>query len=251
MSINNNINESSANPALKTLERKIQKQFNKGCVKYGLLEDGDKILVGLSGGKDSLMLLDLLSKRSRIYRPKIKVEALHVIMSNIPYKSDLDYLKKYCAELDVKLNVVETEFDESTDKRKTKCFLCSWNRRKALFSYAESNKFTKVALGHHQDDILTTLLMNMCYEGSISTMSPKLKLEHYDTTIIRPLCLVQESDIKEYAELSGWKKQIKNCPYEDTTMRDKISHVLKELMKQNEEVRHNIWKSVETICKDN
>ena len=93
MSINNNINESSANPALKTLERKIQKQFNNGCVKYGLLEDGDKILVGLSGGKDSLMLLDLLSKRSRIYRPEIKVEALHVIMSNIPYKSDLDYLK--------------------------------------------------------------------------------------------------------------------------------------------------------------
>lgn len=251
MSINNNINESSANPALKTLERKIQKQFNKGCVKYGLLEDGDKILVGLSGGKDSLMLLYLLSRRSRIYRPKIKVEALHVMMSNIPYKSDLDYLKKYCAELDVKLNVVETKFDESTDKRKTKCFLCSWNRRKALFSYAESNKFTKVALGHHQDDILTTLLMNMCYEGNITTMSPKLKLEHYDTTIIRPLCLVQESDIKDYAELSGWKKQIRICPYEDTTMRDKINHVLHVLMKQNKEVRHNIWKSVETICKDN
>ena len=179
------------------------------------------------------------------------VEALHVIMSNIPYKSDLDYLKKYCGELDVKLNVVETEFDESTDKRKTKCFLCSWNRRKALFSYAESNQFTKVALGHHQDDILTTLLMNMCYEGSISTMSPKLKLEHYDTTIIRPLCLVQESDIKDYAELSGWKKQIRNCPYEDTTQRDKINNVLHELIKQNGEVRHNIWKSVERICKDN
>lgn len=236
-------NEIECVSVLKTLGGRIQKQFNKACVNYNLLEDDDKILVGLSGGKDSLMLLDLLAKRSKIYRPKIQVEALHVIMSNIPYKSDITYLEEFCKSLHVKLNVIDTQFDESTDKRKTKCFLCSWNRRRELFKYAEAGNFNKVALGHHQDDILTTLLMNMGYEGNISTMSPKLKLKHYNTSIIRPLCLVREADIKEYAKLAEWKKQTVACPYENKTQRDRMNAVLHKMLELNEEVRYNLWKS--------
>ena len=116
------------------LMRRIGQRFNKGVVKYRLIDDDDKILVGLSGGKDSLALLELLAKRSRILKPKFSVVAVHVSMSNIPYQADLEYLRSYAEGLGVKFIHYETSFDPSTDTRKSPCFLCSWNRRKALFT---------------------------------------------------------------------------------------------------------------------
>ena len=122
------------------LMRRIGQRFNKGVVKYRLIDDDDKILVGLSGGKDSLALLELLAKRSRILKPKFSVVAVHVSMSNIPYQADLDYLRSYAEGLGVKFIHYETSFDPSTDTRKSPCFLCSWNRRKALFTVAKEEE---------------------------------------------------------------------------------------------------------------
>ena len=153
----------------------LLRKFNKGCVKYGLLNDGDRILIALYGGKDSLMLCKLLAERARIFSPKIEVEAAHVIMENIPYETDRSWLESFCQDLGMKLNILKSRFDESTDPRKTHCFLCAWNRRKTLFTYAAENGFNKVALGHHQDDILTTWLMNITFEGNCGTMMPKCK----------------------------------------------------------------------------
>ena len=145
------------------LRRKIQRRFNKAVVDYSMLADGDKILVGLSGGKDSLALLELLAKRSRILKPKFSVVAVHVSMTNIPYQADLDYLRNYAEALGVPFIHYETSFDPSTDTRKSPCFLCSWNRRKALFTVAKEQGCNKIALGHHMDDILETLLMNITF----------------------------------------------------------------------------------------
>ncbi len=147
----------------------INRRFNKGVVEYGLIDEGDKILVGLSGGKDSLALLELLAKRSRIYKPRFSVVAAHVVMSNIAYESDTDYLRTFSEALGVPFVSYEASFDPSTDTRKSPCFLCSWNRRKALFTVAKEQGCNKIALGHHQDDILETLLMNMTFQGAIST----------------------------------------------------------------------------------
>ena len=147
---------------MKTEER-IQRQFNKACVDYHLLEDGDRILLALSGGKDSLELCRLMARRARIFRPKIEVEAAHVMMDNIPYETDRSYLQRFCDDLGIKLHLLHSRFDESTDPRKTKCFLCAWNRRKTLFQFAESHGFNKVALGHHQGGILVTALMKRDY----------------------------------------------------------------------------------------
>ena len=102
--------------------RRVEQRFNKGMVKYRLIEDGDKILVGLSGGKDSLALLELLAKRSRILKPRFTVMAVHIGMTNIPYQSDLEYLKNYAEGLGVPFVYFETSFDLSTDTRKSPCF---------------------------------------------------------------------------------------------------------------------------------
>ncbi len=226
-------------------ERKITKKFNEGCVRYGLLNDGDKILVGLSGGKDSLMLLRLMALRSRIFRPKIEVEAVHVVMDNVPYVTDISYLTEFCTELGVRLHVLHTSFDELENKEKGACFLCSWHRRKAMFTFAEDNGFNKIALGHHQDDILTTLLMNMSFEGNLTTMQPSMRMEHYALSIIRPLCLVCESDIATYAAMAEWKKQTKNCPYENLTQRKRMEEILQDMLRLNPEVRYNMWRSIQ------
>ena len=120
----------------KTL-RRIEKRFGKGVVEYGLIEEGDRILIGLSGGKDSLALVELLARRSRILKPRFSVIAVHVVMKNIPYQSDVDYLRNYTESCGIPFVLYETEFDASMDTRKAPCFFCSWNRRKALFTVAK------------------------------------------------------------------------------------------------------------------
>ena len=107
------------------LERRIWRHFSKGLTQYHLLDDGDHILLGLSGGKDSLALLDFMSRRARIHRPKLTLTALHVRMANIDYESDTTYLEDFAAARGVRLIVRETSFDPSTDTRKSPCFLCS------------------------------------------------------------------------------------------------------------------------------
>ena len=186
--------------------RRIERRFSKGVVQYGLIEEGDKILIGLSGGKDSLALVELLGKRVRIYKPRFSVVAVHVVMKNIPYQSDTAYLKAHCEAYGVPFVQYETAFDPATDTRKSPCFLCSWNRRKALFTVAKEHGCNKIALGHHMDDILETLLMNITFQGAFGTMPPRLVMRKFDMTIIRPMCLVHESDLSDMARVRGYRR---------------------------------------------
>lgn len=226
---------------------KLRSAFTKALKEYGLLEDGDKVLIGLSGGKDSLALVELFAERRKIFKPRFTVEAAHVIVRNVPYQSDLEYLKDYCNNFSIPLHVVETEFDASTDKRKSPCFLCSWNRRKKLFETASALGCNKIALGHHQDDIIETLLMNLTFQGAFSTMPPLLKMKKMDFSIIRPLCLIKESDLQQLAEIRGFKKQIKNCPYEEQSNRADMKRVLSELEALNPHARYSIWGAMQNI----
>lgn len=226
------------------MEYKVRKLFRKGCVDFHLLEDGDKILIALSGGKDSLELVRLLAAQARIFIPSITVEAAHVIMDNIPYETDRTYIEQFCEKEGMRLHILHSSFDESTDTRKTRCFLCAWNRRKTLFDFAVNNDFNKVALGHHMDDFLVTALMNMTFEGSFSSMQPALALKHYPLTIIRPLCLVHESMIREISVAEGFQKQKTLCPYESETQRKQMTDMLADLEKINPEARYSLWRSI-------
>ena len=229
------------------LMTRIERRVAKGMVDYGLLEDGDRVLIGLSGGKDSLALTELLARRARIYKPRFTVEAVHVVMRNIPYQSDTDYLRAFCEERGVPFTLYETEFDPSTDRRKSPCFLCSWNRRKALFTVAKEKGCNKIALGHHMDDILETLLMNQVFQGAFSTMPPRLVMKKFDMTIIRPLCLVHEADLEELAALHGYRKQVKHCPYEHDSHRTGMKDILRRLEAMNPEARYSLWGSMANV----
>lgn len=269
----------------KRTEDKIRRRFHEGCANYQLLENGDRILIALSGGKDSLMLARLLAAQARLHRPHISVEAAHVIMDNIPYETDRSYLQSFCDSLSLPLHIIHSRFDDSDTnndsqnrskqsiitseqstilseqsairpgqtatstrrKQKTKCFLCSWNRRKALFRFATDNGFNKLALGHHQDDILVTWLMNMTFEGSATSISPKMVMRNYPIEVIRPLCLVQESWISEIAEAEGFQKQKTPCPYEETTRRNDMTDVFHHLQSLNPEARYCLWRALSNI----
>ena len=150
-----------------TLDERLWKTFNKALGQYQLIDEDDKILVGLSGGKDSLCLLEFLARRSKINVPHFTVEALHVRMDNIHYETDTSYLQSFCDHLAVPLHIVTTSFTTTPGNatttpvgfptgKKPACFLCSWQRRKQLFNLAQELGCTKIALGHHQDDIIHT-----------------------------------------------------------------------------------------------
>jgi len=235
------------------LEKRLKERFVKAMATYHLIEDDDHILVGLSGGKDSLLLTELLAKRSRIQHPRFTVEALHVRMENIHYETDTSYLQGFCDALGIKLHVRTTSFEigspaDARDARRQKqpCFLCSWQRRKQLFNLAQELGCNKIALGHHQDDLIHTALMNLTYQARFATMPARLKMRKMPLTIIRPLCLIPESDIKAYAELQGYQKQQKLCPYETDSHRTDIKRIYDQLEQMNPEARYSIWGALET-----
>ncbi|WP_277466317.1 ATP-binding protein [Parabacteroides sp. PF5-6] len=227
--------------------RKIEEKVIRAIRKYDLIADGDRILIGLSGGKDSLALVELLARRSRIFRPRFELVVAHVEMTNIPYQSDIDYLADFVQSHGLSLIRRQTSFDPSTDKRKSPCFLCSWMRRKALFDIAKEENCNKIALGHHQDDILETLLMNLTFQGAFGTMPPRLKMDKFAMEIIRPLCLVPEKELAALAVAHDYRKQIKNCPYESGSSRSDMKRILGELEALNPEARYSLWNSMTHI----
>jgi tRNA(Ile)-lysidine synthase TilS/MesJ len=241
------------------LEKRLKERFIKAMATYHLIEDDDRILVGLSGGKDSLLLTELLAKRAKIDHPRFEVEVLHVRMENIHYESDTSYLQQFCEDLGVRLHLRTTSFNldqienldnlENLDRQRLRrqkqpCFLCSWQRRKELFNLAQQLGCNKIALGHHQDDLIHTALMNLTFQGRFDTMPASLKMRKMPLTIIRPLCMMEEADIKAYAEMQGYQKQKKLCPYESDSHRTDIKRLFNEMEQINPEARFSIWRAL-------
>ena len=269
-----------------TLEEKLWKTFNKALGQYQLIDEDDKILVGLSGGKDSLFLLEMLARRQHILKPRFTLEALHVRMTNVQYETDTTYLQSFCDHLGVPLHIITTSFSPTptaeapvsadagvpssapvstsapvpaagpvpavstagaiAGSKKPACFLCSWQRRKQLFNLAQELNCTKIAFGHHQDDIIHTALMNLTFQGHFSTMPAKLKMRKMPLTIIRPLCLCQEDDIRQYAEEHHYEKQIQLCPYEHDTNRTTAQTLFQHMQQLSKEARYSIWHALES-----
>lgn len=233
------------------LSKHLFRQFHQACQQYGLLADGDKVLIGLSGGKDSLLLTELLGRQARIFVPRIEVTAVHIRVRERNYQSDLTYLESFCREAGVPFVVRDTEIKTPEEAReKDPCFVCAWYRRKALLELAQELGCNKIALGHHRDDILHTLLMNLTFQGSFATMPPLLKLDKMPLAHIRPLCLIDEKDIVRYAELRGYQKQMRLCPFEHASSRTEVRQLFAELEKLNPDIRSSLWNAMQNIKTD-
>ncbi len=233
------------------LSKHLFRRFHQACQQYGLLADGDKVLIGLSGGKDSLLLTELLGRQARIFVPLIEVTAVHIRVRERNYQSDLTYLESFCREAGVPFVVRDTEIKTPEEAReKDPCFVCAWYRRKALLELAQELGCNKIALGHHRDDILHTLLMNLTFQGSFATMPPLLKLDKMPLAHIRPLCLIDEKDIVRYAELRGYQKQMRLCPFEHASSRTDVRQLFAELEKLNPDIRSSLWNAMQNIKTD-
>ena len=226
---------------------KFNRFFRKAVNNYGLIPTGATIISGLSGGKDSLALLEQLANTH--YRKQLRhsVIAVYVRMQNISYQADTDYLSNFCKTLNVPFLIYDAAFNMESDHRKSPCFLCSWQRRKALFEVAKQHKSNTIALGHHQDDMIETLLMNMAFQGSIATMPPKLTMEKFDMNIIRPFALLTEDDIRRYSEIKKFHPTIKNCPYEKESFRAEIKKIISNLAQMNPKTRSSIFAAMQNI----
>ncbi len=225
--------------------QRVRRRFNQGVKEFSLIEPSDSILIGLSGGKDSLALLQLLGEMRKRRNFSFTITALHVRMKGVDYRIAVDYLREQSQTAGAEFIVKETEIGVDTNERRTPCFLCSWKRRKLLFETAQELGCNKIALGHHFDDIITTALMNLTYSGQFSTMPALLKMHKMPLTIIRPLCRISENDLKQWALHFDYQRQEKTCPYERESKRTEIARLSDLMQKMNPEYRESIWHALE------
>lgn len=225
---------------------KVRKKIFKTIGDFDLITSNDKIVVGISGGKDSLVLVDTLAHFRTKTNINFELCGLFVDIKNIPYKSDINYLTDFCNKRNVSFDIVELEIDISNTK-KSPCFFCSWNRRKALFKYAKEINAKKIALGHHLDDVLQTLFMNMTYHSNISTIPPILKMNKWECAIIRPLSMCPENELKKYSGINDFRVQETVCPYGNETERAKIKQIINEFDKLAHNAKINIFHSLSNI----
>lgn len=191
----------------------INKRMKKAITNHKLIADNEPIMVGLSGGKDSMTLLYALKQFHRISKYKYQLAAGHVCLG-FPGDDTLA-MEEFCRQLEVPLFIQHTQIGEvvfDVRQESNPCSLCAKMRRGALNSLAKENGFAKIALAHHQDDVVETLLLNLYYEGRIGSFKPLTYLDRMDLTIIRPFVYVPEEQIRYFAHTYPLPVQESHCP---------------------------------------
>lgn len=225
---------------LKNILQKLLSKSRKAIQDFNLIQDGDKIAVGLSGGKDSMALLRILKSYQRFSPEKFELIAICLQMGGVDNSS----LHELCKELDVELHEIPTDIKEvvfDIRKEKNPCSLCAKMRRGALNDHAVRLGCNKVALGHHKDDALETLLMSMFYEGRVSSFSPKSYLDRTGITVIRPMIYVEEYMIIKAAEEMNFKIVKNPCPADGNTKRQYIKELIVRMQDEMPDFKKNIF----------
>ncbi len=236
-------------PPISNEMMKISKKVGLAIHDYDMIHDGDKIMIGVSGGKDSTALLRLLKYRQSFAPIKYDIMAVHVDMG-VPGVT-MNGLEEFLKKEDVSYHIEKINLEEQSNGEDINCFWCSWSRRKALFRLAEERGFNKIALAHHFDDIVETTLLNLFYQANVSTMTPNQELFNGKLNIIRPLAYVEESDIIALAEKENFKILVDyNCPHNDTSKRKYIKDLLAKLSKDNPALKKNIFNGLKRIKQD-
>ncbi len=229
---------------------KIEKRVGLAINRYSLIAAGDRVAVALSGGKDSLVLLETLAHRRRRLPINYELFAVHIFIRNIGYESDINFMQKFCSSLDIPFRLIEMEADLTIDESKSKCFVCSWHRRKALFNFAEEMSCGKLALGHHMDDAIETLIMNMMYNGITSSLPPSLSMFDGKLQVIRPLILLEKDEVNRYAKIREFPDEVKRCPYGEETTRVKAGEMIRQMTSGSSAIKKSIFRSMSNIHRE-
>lgn len=219
--------------------------LRKAVDEYNMIEDGDKIAVGLSGGKDSLTLLQLLAALRRFYPKKFELAAIFIDSGLDFDKAELQSLADLCDELRVPYFRVETQIGEflfDIRKEDNPCSLCSKMRRGALNTKAIEGKCNKIALGHHADDLIETLFLSLFYEGRLSTFEPMTYLSRTGITLIRPMLYIEEKNISAF--MKGKTILHNPCPVDKFTQREYIKQILYSIREDIPFVKERIHSAI-------
>ncbi len=230
----------------------LKKWLEKAVLDFKMIEEGDRLLIGVSGGADSLALLDLLDS------PMVFVPGFSFIAVNIDMGFDrkcraYNQLEKYLQENNYPYVMEKTDIGlvaHSAVNRKNPCFLCSRLRRKRIFEIAAEKGCNKIAFAHHKDDIIETLLINMFYGREISTMMPNQRIFRGKLHIIRPLAYLPEELVKKYSRERQFPAVKNECPTSENSRRIYIKKLLNELEKENKDIRHNIFQAMSHVKPD-
>ena len=225
---------------------KLSSLIDKAVFDYNLIEPGDRILIGASGGKDSTALIHYFS--NRVKRPDCNFEYKALNIQNDFAQSFPEQIIKLFEEWKVPFESIDVNVLERVKiGQKMSCYWCSTQRRTELINYAINNGYNKIALGHHMDDILETLLMNMLDKGEFSTMSPKLKYGKYPVTIIRPLCYILEARIKDFAVEKGFSMFTCTCNYQENSTRKNARFHLEQLTDGDPLKKERLFNSLKNV----
>jgi len=230
----------------------LKKWLEKAILDYRMIREGDRILVGVSGGADSLSLLDLLDS-PMVYTPKFSLFAVNIDLGFDPGYETHNVLDSFFRTGGYDFVLEKTGIGplaHSDYNRKNPCFLCSRLRRKRIFEIASELGCNRIAYAHHRDDIIETVLINMFYAREISTMVPNQRVFGGRLHIIRPLAYLREDLIKKYARERGLPVTDSLCPTVRTSRRAYIKKLLDELEKENKDVRDNIFKALGRVKTD-
>jgi len=238
----------------KKFHKEIFSKFCKGINEYDLIQPNDKIAVCISGGKDSWLMAKLFQELKK--HNKFPFELVFLVMDPGYNKANREMIENNAKKLNVPITIFETNiFDSVFNVEKSPCYLCARMRRGYLYNEAQKLGCNKIALGHHYDDVIETILMGMLYGAQIQTMMPKLHSTNFEgMQLIRPMYLIREKDIKHWRDYNGLTflqcacKFTEGCANDEMeSKRKKIKQLIASLQKEDPQIEANIFKSMENV----
>ncbi|MBS0569417.1 MAG: tRNA 2-thiocytidine(32) synthetase TtcA [Proteobacteria bacterium] len=233
------------------LAKRLRRQCGQAIADFNMIEDGDRVMVCLSGGKDSYTLLALLRQLQAKAPVRFELVAVHLDQKQPGY--DPNVLPTYLKSIDMPFHILEQDTYSVVTRvvpaGKTMCGLCSRLRRGSLYSFAEREGFTRIALGHHRDDIVETLFLNLFYHATLKAMPPKLLSDDGKHVVIRPLAYCKEADIAEYAQQEGFPIMPCNlCGSQETLQRKAIKQMLADWERKAPGRIENVFRAMGSIA---
>lgn len=233
------------------LQKRLRRQVGSAIADYNMIEDGDKIMVCLSGGKDSYGMLDILMSLQKTAPIRFELIAINMDQKQPGFPEHI--LPEYLSKVGVPYHIIERDtysiVKDVIPEGKTTCGLCSRLRRGTLYSYANDIGATKIALGHHRDDIIETLFLNMFYGGKLKAMPPKLLADDKRNVLIRPLAYCKEQDLAEYAEYKAFPIIPCNlCGSQENLQRQVIKQMLTDWEKQHPGRTETIFSAIRNVA---